>query len=783
MIAISYRREDSLPITGRIYDRLQSEFGKSNVFMDFDSIPYGVDFREHIKQMIHRSKMVVAIIGPDWLGKRRYRARRIDDPADFVRLEIGYALERRLPIIPVLIDDTPMPKATELPKDIEGLAFRNALTLDVGIDFHHHIDRLVAGINRLLMSPPPAAVSAESKRQPPASAELRTEQVKPVTSTARAKTAKPAVPQLPSLVGPPQPSAKPKLSSPSSDVGSALLHHAQEPLVETKPQEATQIESETVGAETAASVSPAKSAESEAPPEDGKSSEALQLPPKRLPIFSQKEGWPSRAEVRGKTVKPAVGASENRDVNSSVEVVDPSFFERFSKLLAIVAGAVFVTILGAVILIRLAHTNRVVGPKDAQPSSQTVVKSETSPAPTIVPTPTPLPVVGALRVGSDPDGLKFELTDAAGKHYSGTTPETIEGVESGYAEVVYEKATRREHREMVWISKRETSSVSWRSPVEPQLTIAATIAPSRPASNDWKPRIEEFVRQYVQSNALADVDREVSFYAANSEIFNEGRKSLVAIRADIQSYKAKWPVRSSTIRGEIHLSETATDEYNASFDQDYYVENPARHQRIQGAVAVDLRIAIVGGSPKITSITQKTLKPGAPSAEQPPPLSPAMAAQESTVATLPVVPGSPQKLVRIFNKQYGFSVLVPSEVFPDAARPSETDQTRFFTPHGETTLSVLVHPNSSESTLNQLYQGWTAEHTRAEPNRKVHYKPFRGNWFVVSGTNGQKGERGFYVKAVRKGNIVVMMLLEYDEDASPLKNETLAKMSKSFDGN
>src|SRR5207249_4738767 len=116
-------------------------------------------------------------------------------------------------------------------------------------------------------------------------------------------------------------------------------------------------------------------------------------------------------------------------------------------------------------------------------------------------------------------------------------------------------------------------------------------------------------------------------------------------------------------------------------------------------------------------------------------------------------------------KQYGFSVLVPSEVFPDAARPSETDQTRFFTPHGETTLSVLVHPNSSESTLNQLYQEWTAEHTRAEPNRKVHYKPFRGNWFVVSGTNGQKGERGFYVKAVRKGNIVVMMLLEYDEDA------------------
>ena len=39
MIAISYRREDSISIAGRLYDRLQAKFGKKNVFMDFDSIP------------------------------------------------------------------------------------------------------------------------------------------------------------------------------------------------------------------------------------------------------------------------------------------------------------------------------------------------------------------------------------------------------------------------------------------------------------------------------------------------------------------------------------------------------------------------------------------------------------------------------------------------------------------------------------------------------------------------------------------------------------------------
>ena len=55
MIAISYRREDSLPIAGRLYDRLHAKFGKKNVFMDFDSIPPGADFRQHIKQMIERS--------------------------------------------------------------------------------------------------------------------------------------------------------------------------------------------------------------------------------------------------------------------------------------------------------------------------------------------------------------------------------------------------------------------------------------------------------------------------------------------------------------------------------------------------------------------------------------------------------------------------------------------------------------------------------------------------------------------------------------------------------
>src|SRR5205807_6411665 len=141
MIAISYRREDSLPTAGRLYDRLQAKFGKKNVFMDFDSIPPGMDFREQIKQMIERSKLVIAIIGPHWFGEQPDASRRIDNPADFVRLEIAYALERGIPVIPVLVNNTQMPPPEKLPQEIEGLPFHCAPVLDTGTYSHHHAAR------------------------------------------------------------------------------------------------------------------------------------------------------------------------------------------------------------------------------------------------------------------------------------------------------------------------------------------------------------------------------------------------------------------------------------------------------------------------------------------------------------------------------------------------------------------------------------------------------------------------------------------------------------------
>src|SRR5438105_14265705 len=104
MIAISYRREDSTPVAGRLHDRMQADFGKGNVFMDFDSIPYGVDFREQIKQTVARARVVIAVIGPTWFGGRGLGHRRHGDRTDAVRLEIAIDFARGLAVLPVLIE-------------------------------------------------------------------------------------------------------------------------------------------------------------------------------------------------------------------------------------------------------------------------------------------------------------------------------------------------------------------------------------------------------------------------------------------------------------------------------------------------------------------------------------------------------------------------------------------------------------------------------------------------------------------------------------------------------
>ncbi len=128
-VFISYRRNDSSGHTGRIYDHLCSEFGKEFVFRDIDTIEPGTDFVEAVEQGIQECSVLIVVIGKEWLTAEDKMGRRLDDPNDFVRIEIASSLKKGLHVIPVLVRGAGMPSSKELPEDIAQLSRRLALEI------------------------------------------------------------------------------------------------------------------------------------------------------------------------------------------------------------------------------------------------------------------------------------------------------------------------------------------------------------------------------------------------------------------------------------------------------------------------------------------------------------------------------------------------------------------------------------------------------------------------------------------------------------------------------
>jgi hypothetical protein len=129
-IFISYRRDDSEGQSGRLRDVLVRRFGEGSVFMDVADIVAGRDFREAIDKSVASCSVFLAVIGPSWLdAKDEAGLRRLDDPMDFVRLEIAGALKRRIPVVPVLVHGARMPGSEELSDDLKELTYRNSIEL------------------------------------------------------------------------------------------------------------------------------------------------------------------------------------------------------------------------------------------------------------------------------------------------------------------------------------------------------------------------------------------------------------------------------------------------------------------------------------------------------------------------------------------------------------------------------------------------------------------------------------------------------------------------------
>lgn len=143
-IFLSYRRGDSQSATGRLADRLISHFGTARVFLDYQSIVSGENFAEAIRRSIGTSVVVLAVVGPHWLEIRDAEGRRrLEDPADFVRLEIETALSAGVPVIPVLIEGATMPTSAVLPPSLAEFSRCQGVELSAS-RWQYDVDRLIA---------------------------------------------------------------------------------------------------------------------------------------------------------------------------------------------------------------------------------------------------------------------------------------------------------------------------------------------------------------------------------------------------------------------------------------------------------------------------------------------------------------------------------------------------------------------------------------------------------------------------------------------------------------
>jgi hypothetical protein len=145
-VFICYRRDDSAGHAGRVHDRLEREFGRDLSFMDVDAVPLGANFIKILREEVTKCDVLLAVIGPSWLDARdEVGNRRLDSANDFVRIEIAAALQRDIPVIPILLDGAKIPRADQLPSDLAELTQRNGLEVRHA-SFQYDMDKLIRGL-------------------------------------------------------------------------------------------------------------------------------------------------------------------------------------------------------------------------------------------------------------------------------------------------------------------------------------------------------------------------------------------------------------------------------------------------------------------------------------------------------------------------------------------------------------------------------------------------------------------------------------------------------------
>ena len=149
IIFISYRRKDTAGYTGRLARDLSAYLGKTQIYRDIDEMKPGTDFVESIKSTIESCDIAIIMIGPNWTGKNTDGSSRINDPNDYVRLEVEASLARGILVIPVLVDGAIIPSRDDLPQSMWKLTHLQAVQLSESI-WDVEVDRLVSQLENHL---------------------------------------------------------------------------------------------------------------------------------------------------------------------------------------------------------------------------------------------------------------------------------------------------------------------------------------------------------------------------------------------------------------------------------------------------------------------------------------------------------------------------------------------------------------------------------------------------------------------------------------------------------
>lgn len=146
-------------MTGRIYDRLVTAFGRDSVFKDVDDIPFNIDSREYLDRVVSQCQVCLVVIGRTWLETQAGIC-RLDNPQDFVRIEIESALRRR---IPVLVGGVQIPEVESLPSSLVPIAFRNGTKVGSDPDFYRDVERLIFRIQQNFVAVQPSSLSLSTR--------------------------------------------------------------------------------------------------------------------------------------------------------------------------------------------------------------------------------------------------------------------------------------------------------------------------------------------------------------------------------------------------------------------------------------------------------------------------------------------------------------------------------------------------------------------------------------------------------------------------------------------